>query len=91
MKLYPALKERAVDAVSVVMEFIIRERQYDVQDWNNLPQRFMLGRKVGKVPSSSADVAATDKIGDFNYDASYFYILVDNSGAAWRRATLGSW
>jgi hypothetical protein len=51
-----------------------------------------MGRKVGRVPSSSADVITGDKVGDFNYDISYIYVLVDNAGTGtWRRATLGSW
>lgn len=73
------------------LKFIQRARLADIADRNNLPNIFMSGRKVGKIPTGSADVAITDRLGDFNYDASYFYILVNNSGAVWRRASLGSW
>lgn len=70
---------------------VARIREEDVEDFSNLTNVFMRGRKVGKIPSSSADTTG-DRVGDFNYDTSYLYICVDNSGTAtWRRATLGSW
>ncbi len=71
--------------------YIQRLRQSDISDFDNLVNRFMSGRKVGKIPSASNDVSTSDRVGDFNYDASYLYILIDNGGAAWRRASLGSW
>lgn len=67
-------------------------RKDDITQIQNLTNIFVSGRKVGKIPTGSADVAATDRIGDVNYDASYYYILVDNSGTAvWRRIALGAW
>lgn len=93
MKPYPILpRDPQLEDVFDVLGFINRERLNDVQDFNNIQNRFVAGRKVGKVPSSSADVVGTDKLGDLNYDASYLYILIDNAGTAeWRRASLGSW
>lgn len=70
---------------------VARLREEDIEDFNNLSNIFMRGRKVGKIPTGSTDVAATDRLGDFNYDANYLYLCVDNSGAVWRRITLGSW
>lgn len=71
---------------------IARERENDVQDWYNLPSRFMAGRKVDKIPTGSANVTDTDKLGDFNYSTTYLYICVDNAGTlAWRRVALASW
>jgi hypothetical protein len=71
---------------------VARKRLEDIANFNNLPNLFMAGRKVGKVPTGSADVTPSDRIGDFNYTTSYLYICVDNSGtAAWRRVALGSW
>lgn len=71
---------------------VARIRERDVDSFNNLTNTFMRGRKVGKIPTGSSDVATTDRVGDFNYDASYLYICVDSGGSAvWRRATLGSW
>lgn len=90
-KLYPNIKIENLENVLELLEYIVRERRNDVNDFKGLGSKFMSGRKVGKIPSSSADVAADDRIGDFNYDANYFYICVDNSGAVWRRITLGSW
>lgn len=67
-------------------------RKQDITAISQITGSFVSGRKVGKIPSSSADVAASDKVGDVNYTASYLYILVDNSGTpAWRRVALSSW
>ena len=91
MKTYPRdIKDDAVSCGNA-LRYISRVREEDMRDWNNLSNTFMRGRKVGKVPTSSADVATDDRLGDFNYDASYMYLCVDNSGATWRRITLGSW
>lgn len=73
------------------MRQVTELRNQDVADWNNLPELYMRGRKVDKVPSASTDTTGNQK-GDFNYDASYLYICVDNSGTlSWRRASLSSW
>jgi hypothetical protein len=92
MENYPSINHDAeLQDIVRFSEVVQRLREDDIREQQNLTNIFMRGRKVGKIPTSSADVAASDKIGDFNYDASYLYILVDNSGATWRRATLGSW
>jgi hypothetical protein len=70
---------------------ISRIREEDITDRNTFPSIFMSGRKVGKIPTSSSDVSATDRVGDFNYDGSYLYLLVNSSGAVWRRISLGAW
>lgn len=100
MNLYPNIKNltpsdvkgKAIEKVIEVIDFVTRQRVQDVREWDNLPQRFILGRKVGRVPSSSADVIAGDKVGDFNVTATYAYFLIDNGGtAAWRRVAVSSW
>lgn len=78
------------DVVSVVRD-IVRAREQDVKDYENLPSRFISGRSVSRVPSSSADVLVTDRIGDASYDNQYVYYLIDNAGTAeWRRINLHS-
>lgn len=94
MKPYPNLDDEDLPDVCTVLRFIVRERANDVTDWNNLQNTYLSGRSVGKIPTSSIDVAATDKVGDqsFAVDGSYFYILVNASGTArWRRIALGIW
>jgi hypothetical protein len=67
-------------------------RNDDIGDWDDLPNRYMRGRKVEKVPTSSSDTASTDRAGDFNYSASFFYLCVNNAGTiVWRRIALSSW
>jgi len=68
-----------------------KERQTDLEDWNNLPKRFVQGRKVNKIPTSSADVSPDDKAGDVNFTPTFMYILVyDGSVNVWRRVALGA-
>lgn len=77
--------------IDVLVE-IISVREEDIGDFDNLQSIFMRGRKVGKTPSSSADVADTDREGDFNYSTSFFYLAVNNAGTlVWRRIALSSW
>lgn len=92
MKTYPTLAPQSLEDVKTVIRFIVKERVFDVQDFTNLPQIFMSGRKVGKIPSSSNDVSAEDRIGDFNTDKDYLYIVVEDTGnAKWRRIALATW
>jgi hypothetical protein len=88
---YEFLEDTKSDTLLRFCQDIARTREEDIEDFNNLTNTFMRGRKVGKIPTGSSDVASADRIGDFNYDADYLYICVDDSGAAWRRITLGSW
>lgn len=92
MKQFPNMVVRNEADLYTLARYILKERTNDINDFNNLQNIFMAGRKVGKIPTGSADVLATDRVGDFNYDASYLYILVDNGGTAvWRRSTLSAW
>ena len=69
-------------------------RQEDISDFDNLANRFIAGRKVGKIPTGSADIEATDRVGDVSFAANgaFIYYFVDVSGTpAWRRIALVSW
>jgi len=92
MKLYPVLKDQTPQGIFEWLKFVVRARTDDVQEYNNLSNVFISGRKVGRIPTSSADVIAGDKIGDFSVDTTYAYFLVDNSGTGvWRRVAVGAW
>ena len=88
MQPYPKTIDPDIDSVTDALRTISRLREEDITDRNTFPAIFMKGRKVGKVPSHSNDVAATDRIGDFNFDTGYLYLYV---GSAWRRIALGTW
>lgn len=91
MKTYPKMQDQTLNEVIKVIEYITKERRNDVADFDNLINVFISGRKVGKIPTGSSDVADTDRLGDFNYDHSYAYLLIDNGGASWRRIHLNTW
>ena len=94
METYPAIPiDATLEDLTKSAAYIQRLREEDVTDFNNLPQTYMLGRKVGKIPTASNDVDATDRLGDFSFalNAAYMYFFVDNAGTPeWRRVTLGS-
>ena len=80
------------DTVVDVVRQIVRLRGEDITDRNTFPSVFVSGRKVAKVPTSAADVATTDRVGDFNVTTTYAYFCVDNAGTAiWRRCAIASW
>lgn len=96
MNPYQDLVSRNEVDVADSVEEMIRERRNDVKDFDNLQSRFILGRKVGRIPTGATNVISGDKVGDFNIAEDsgtvYLYALVDLSGGAeWRRVSLSSW
>lgn len=91
MKNYPNFNISNQKDMHELLTYIQKERRNDVNDFTNLNNVFISGRKVGKIPTGAADISVTDRVGDFNFDASYIYICVDNSGAEWRRVALSAW
>ena len=92
MNPYTDLISRDTAGLIESVEEMIRERPRDVKDYDNLSNRFISGRKTGKIPTGASDISSTDKVGDFNYDQNYMYIVVNNGGTAeWRRVALSSW
>ena len=89
---YPVLREETLNDVCTVLRDIIRKRESDRSEFNNLRGHFIAGRKVTRVPSSSTDILDTDRIGDLTATAEYIFIVVDDGSGnpVWRRASLGS-
>lgn len=89
---YPYWSASTLIDVTEQLRQITSIRKSDITTISQITSSFVSGRKIGRVPSSSIDVLATDKVGDINYSASYLYILVDNAGTpVWRRTALSSW
>lgn len=92
MRPYPKLTSGTLDELVKVFRQITQLRRDDIGDFDNLVNIFVSGRKVGKVPTSSTDVATTDREGDMNWDANYFYLAVVSAGVVrWRRIALSTW
>lgn len=92
MRDYPKFREGVQSSIDDFLLSVRKERKTDILEFANLKNIFISGRKVGKIPTGASDISATDRVGDFNYDASYLYICVNNAGSAvWRRAALSSW
>jgi hypothetical protein len=90
MQQYP----KDIDQTNTVdtLRTISRLRDQDITDRNNFPNIFASGRLVGKIPTSHADVAPKDKLGDFNITTAFRYDLVSDGsgGALWVRTTVSS-
>lgn len=92
-KLWPIFDEKETKEkfpkLTEFMKFIVRERTNDVHAWHDLPQNYVTGRKVGKIPTNAGDVADSDRVGDMNYDDAYIYLLTTVAGTAtWGRTAL---
>lgn len=88
---YPYWPAETLQDVKDQLRQITSLRKKDITFIDNLQNIFVNGRKVGRIPSSSADVLVQDKVGDFNVTASFAYYLIDNSGTpAWRRVAVGA-
>lgn len=92
MKPYPSLSKKDLAGVVDVVQFIARQREIDIRDWNNLQNIYVLGRKIDRIPSSSMDVEITDRIGDISFQDDYVYYLFNNAGTTeWRRVAAATW
>jgi hypothetical protein len=64
------------------------------ESFKSLNGKFIRGRLVSDaraVPANSADVVATDRLGDIIFSATFIYTLIDNAGTpAWRRVALAA-
>lgn len=89
---FPKPANSTNDELFKVLSYITAKRDEDLKDFSNLKNIFMSGRKVDKIPTSSTDILENDRIGDFNYDEDYLYVIVKDAGnAEWRRITLNKW
>lgn len=92
---YPYWPAQGLPDVQDQLAKICSLRKDDIATIQNLPNVAVSGRTVAKVPASSTDVTADDKIGDINFSTDagneYLYILMDIGGVGrWRRVQLSS-
>jgi hypothetical protein len=90
MQPYPRNIKPDTQAEADALNVISRLRDQDIIDRNNLPNIFISGRSVNKIPSSSTDVATTDRIGDYNAVKDYLYLCVNDGsgGSLWQRTQI---
>lgn len=88
---YPEVRGEE-DVVRALQEIITLRETEDISDFQNLNNRFVLGRARGQqraAPSANTDVLATDSEGDYVNDGTYEYKLLNISGTLkWDRRTL---
>lgn len=84
MRDYPQFQPNDPQLIEKLNQLTERRRE-DVSEYNAIVGRIGTIRKVTRIPSSSADVAVSDRLGDFNWTATDFYYLADNAGTPeWR-------
>jgi hypothetical protein len=93
LKSYPTNIPQTLSGVWNALLQITRLRPQDIAVVGNLPNQFVSGRSVNKIPSSSTDVAAGDSIGNVNFTKDYAYFCVSDGsgGAVWRRIAQETW
>ena len=88
---FPYYPVNNIEDVKRTITQITNTRKDDIDQIGNLTNIFIQGRSVGRVPSSSTDVIAGDKIGDFSVTTTFAYFLVNNAGSGeWRRVAVGA-
>lgn len=95
MNRYPNPKDDKNPTLKSTLDFICRERLNDVRDNNNLPNNYMTGRRVVKVPSASTDITSpVSYAGDFNITVDYAYFCIsdaaDSGAIKWVRVAAGT-
>lgn len=88
--LYPTIQNESLKDIIEFCKQVVSIRYKDISFIDNLKNSYIKGRKVDKVPTGSSDVEVSDRIGDFNFDDSYLYMCVDDSGVKWKRTALSS-
>lgn len=95
-KSWPVLKGDTPSEIYNWVQEVTRSREEDIGDFDQLPELYMRGRKVGKIPTNADDVTDEDQPADFNYDANYYYLLVETAPntvkwARWSISTTNPW
>lgn len=88
MRIYPKLMGSKSDDFKKWIEFATQERVTDVNAYNALPNTYVKGRSVTKIPTSSTDNASSFA-GDFNATTSGLLYIAVNEGSTitWRKFT----
>lgn len=89
-ELYPLLNNEK--QIPDLIREVIRIRNTDLDDWNNLSSQFVQGRGLfttRAAPSTPTNVLPTDQEGDICNNATYEFKLLNISGVLkWDRRTL---
>ncbi len=75
LKDYPYWPSETLDDVKTQMRQIANIRKDDIAQINALPGIFVGGRLVGKLPATSTDIAATDRLNDVSRDDMNTYVV----------------
>lgn len=84
MREYPIFQNASdLQALKAQLGLVGTYRDEDIAEFNNIAGRVATIRKGTRIPTSSADVLATDRPGDFNWDATGFFYL-ESKATGWR-------
>lgn len=90
MRQYPKLVSTDSEQIKAWADNVTRQRISDVDEMNALPNVYIAGRKVAKVPTSSSDITGSFP-GDFNVTVSFAYFCINNAGTVeWVRVAVGT-
>lgn len=96
MMSFPTISDSKNATLKAWIDFVSRARIADLTFFNGLPNTYVGGRKVLKVPASSSDITDPDGkidsfVGDMNVTTGFAYFCVNNAGTAeWVRIAVGT-
>jgi hypothetical protein len=91
MKPFSSLNNITLNEIGIWIRGIIKQRQEDVREFNNLSGQFFKGRhRTDRVaPTAHNDVQSPDLLGDWVLTSAYLYVVVNDSGTLkWGRTAL---
>lgn len=90
MQPYISLLKGDIEEVVRILRDIIRKREEDIEEFDNIPEVQVSGRSVNRVPVNSTDIVPSDRAGDiaFTNDSIYAAIEVTPGVVEWRKSAL---
>lgn len=89
---YISLLKGDPEEIVRILRDIIRKRDEDIEEFDNLQETQVRGRSVNRIPANSTDVLASDRAGDiaFTDDSIYVAIEVTPGVVEWRKSALAT-
>lgn len=90
MRPYPALQKTDPKSFKEWIDFVTRERVTDSNFSNSLPNTYIAGRRVTKIPANSSDITGSFP-GDFNITSTFSYSCINSAGTVqWVRSAVST-
>ena len=92
MEPYISLLQEDPKEIVRILRDIIRKRQDDIIEFDNLKETQVSGRSVNRIPANATDVLPSDRLGDISITDDSIYVLKEITPGVveWRKSTLAT-